>query len=190
MPHTLGRPRTGTTSWVVEHYWPGLTSELFRTLTRRLRRTAAAMARDGMAVRCRHSTLVPADEAAYSVIEAASQALVQAAHAKTFCFNSTSPPSPTFDNPHVMVVAKNFSVPKKGKCTPIVGYDLAGANGSRPPTKTACLNSDGTRLRAGFTLHPYFSGDGFVAWHMGMDLPYPSLRGGTVVMHNDFVVGL
>jgi hypothetical protein len=77
MPHTRTRPGTGTTSWVVEHYWPGLTSELFRTLTRRIRRTAAAMARDGMAVRCRHSTLVPADEAAYSVVEAASQALVQ-----------------------------------------------------------------------------------------------------------------
>jgi hypothetical protein len=30
-----------------------------------------------MAVHCRHSTLVPADEAAYSVIEAPSQALVQ-----------------------------------------------------------------------------------------------------------------
>jgi hypothetical protein len=77
MRNAPSRPGTRTASWVVEHYWPGLTSELFRTLTGRLRRTAAAMARDGMAVRCCHSTLVPADEAAYSVVEAASQALVQ-----------------------------------------------------------------------------------------------------------------
>ena len=82
MPRPLAGPGAQTTSWVVEHYWPGLTSELFRTLPRRIHRTAAAMARDGMPVRCRHSTLVPADEAAYSVIEAASQALVQELYAR------------------------------------------------------------------------------------------------------------
>jgi hypothetical protein len=82
MPHVLARPGTGTASWVVEHYWPGLTSELFRTLTGQVRRTAAAMTRDGMAVRCRHSTFVPADESAYSVIEAASQVLVRELYAR------------------------------------------------------------------------------------------------------------
>lgn len=66
------------TSWVVEQYWPGLTSEVFRAAADRVRRTAEAMARDGTPVRYRHSTLVPADEAAFSVIDAASLEVVQA----------------------------------------------------------------------------------------------------------------
>jgi hypothetical protein len=69
-------------SWLVEHYWPGLTAELFRTATRRIRRTAAAMARDGLPIRYCHSTLVPADESAFSVIEAASPAFVQELYAR------------------------------------------------------------------------------------------------------------
>lgn len=66
------------TSWVVEQYWPGLTSEIFRTAANRVRRTAETMARDGTPVRIRHSTLVPDDEAAFSVIDAASLEVVQA----------------------------------------------------------------------------------------------------------------
>jgi hypothetical protein len=69
-------------SWVVEHYWPGLTRELFRSTVEQLRRTAEAMARAGTPIRFRHSTLVPADEAAYSVIDAASQAVVEELHAR------------------------------------------------------------------------------------------------------------
>ena len=71
-------PATEPTSWVVEQYWPGLTSELFRTAATRVRRTAEEMTRDGTPVRYRHSTLVPADEAAFSVIDAASLEVVRA----------------------------------------------------------------------------------------------------------------
>lgn len=75
---TAASPATEPTSWVVEQYWPGLTRELFRTAAARVRQTAEAMTRDGTPVRCRHSTLVPADEAAFSVIDAASLEVVQA----------------------------------------------------------------------------------------------------------------
>lgn len=70
----------GTTEpacWVVEHYSPSLTSEVFRDAAAQLRRIARAMARDGMPIRYRHSTIVPADEVALSVIDAASLELVQ-----------------------------------------------------------------------------------------------------------------
>ena len=66
------------TSWVVEQYWPGLTREVFRTTAERVRRTAEAMARDGTPVRYRHATLVPGDEATFSVIDANSLEVVQA----------------------------------------------------------------------------------------------------------------
>lgn len=65
-----------TTSWLVEQYRPGLTADGFRAATDKVRRTAAAMARAGAPIRHRHSILVPDDEAAYSVIDAATPELV------------------------------------------------------------------------------------------------------------------
>jgi hypothetical protein len=67
----------------VEHYWPGLTTEIFRATAERVRRTAEAMARDGTPIRYWHSTMVPADEAAYSVIDAVSQDLVKELYARS-----------------------------------------------------------------------------------------------------------
>lgn len=66
----------------MEHYWPGLTREVFRAATERIRQTAKTMARDGTPVRYRHSTLVPADEAAYSVLDAASQEVIERLYAR------------------------------------------------------------------------------------------------------------
>jgi hypothetical protein len=79
---TFGAPPSAklTSSWVVEHYWPGLTREIFRSTVEQLRSTAEAMARDGTSIRLRHSTLVPGDGAAYSVIDAVSQAVVEELH--------------------------------------------------------------------------------------------------------------
>jgi hypothetical protein len=65
-------------SWIVEQYGPGLTRETYRAAATQLRRTAQAMARDGTRVRYRHSTVVPADEVALSVVEAASLEVVEA----------------------------------------------------------------------------------------------------------------
>jgi len=72
------RHRSVPATWIVEHYGPSLTSEAFRVTAKQLRRTAAAMARDGTRIRYRHSTIVPADEVALCVIDAASLEVVQA----------------------------------------------------------------------------------------------------------------
>lgn len=80
-PTALSDPMR-TTSWLVEHYWPGLPPELVRTALCQVRRTARTMARDGNTIRHRHSTLVPADEAAYSVIDATSRTLVEELYAR------------------------------------------------------------------------------------------------------------
>lgn len=69
--------RVTAPSWLVEQYRPGMTPDVFRSTTDRVRRTAAAMARAGAPIRHRHSTLVPGDEAAYSVIDAATPDLVE-----------------------------------------------------------------------------------------------------------------
>lgn len=80
-PESAFRP-TEPPSWVVEHYWPGLTREVFRAAAEQVRRAAEAMARDGTPIRHRHSTLVPADETAFSVIDAASRDVVEALYAR------------------------------------------------------------------------------------------------------------
>ena len=75
--------RTAASStYLVEHYWPGITSEMFREATERVRTTAEAMARGGNAIRCLHSTMVPADEAAYCVLDAASVELIEQLYAR------------------------------------------------------------------------------------------------------------
>ncbi len=64
-------------SFLVEHYHPGITADAFRDAIARVRSSAAAMRRDGSAIRCLHATLVPDDEAMLSVIDAASSELVE-----------------------------------------------------------------------------------------------------------------
>jgi hypothetical protein len=76
------QPATGASSYLVEHYWPGVTVEAFRGATERVRAAAAAMAREGAYIRFLHSTMVPADEAAFCAFDATSAELVEQAYAR------------------------------------------------------------------------------------------------------------
>ncbi|MDQ3932303.1 MAG: DUF4242 domain-containing protein [Actinomycetota bacterium] len=70
------------TTFLVEHYWPGVTEAEFGAAAERLRSSADALAREGRPVRYLHSTLVPQDEAAFCVLAAESQALVEEVYAR------------------------------------------------------------------------------------------------------------
>jgi hypothetical protein len=63
--------------YLVEHYSAGLTVNGLGCRAARLRETAVAMGREGMAVRYLRSTIVPADEALLCVLEAGSEELVR-----------------------------------------------------------------------------------------------------------------
>lgn len=99
------------------------------------------------------------------------------AHARDFCFNSSS------FSPAILVVAKDFKTPRRGKCRPIVGWD-AGFYGfavTRPASGTACLNTAGDTLHVGVTIHATDSDlgtDDDLQVHM--KLPYPALSVGSV----------
>ena len=69
-------------TFLVEHYWPGVTSTEFSAAAERVRSSAAELARSGAAVRYLHSTLVPEDEAGFCVLAAESRALVEEAYAR------------------------------------------------------------------------------------------------------------
>jgi hypothetical protein len=69
-------------TYLVEHYWPGVTESRFTAAAESLRVAAAAIAADGGSLRYLHSTLVPEDEAAFCVFEAASRSLVELAYAR------------------------------------------------------------------------------------------------------------
>jgi hypothetical protein len=71
-----------TTSFLVEHYWPGVTESGFSAAAESLRVASEAIAAEGSALRYLHSTLVPEDEAAFCVFEAASRSLVEQAYAR------------------------------------------------------------------------------------------------------------
>ena len=68
-------------TYLVEHYWPGVTEAEFRDLARRVAGSADRMARAGLPIRFLHSTLVPEDEAAFCVLTAASPDAVEQAYA-------------------------------------------------------------------------------------------------------------
>ena len=70
------------TTFLVEHYWPGVTESGFSAAAESLRRSAEAIAAAGGALRYLHSTLVPEDEAAFCVFHAASRSLVEEAYAR------------------------------------------------------------------------------------------------------------
>jgi hypothetical protein len=76
--HADSRATGGT--FLVEHYWPGVTARQFGDAAERVRAGAERLAADGEHIRYLHSTLVPEDEAAFCVFEAASQALVEDAY--------------------------------------------------------------------------------------------------------------
>jgi len=68
-------------TFLVEHYWPGVTEAAFRRSARRVAASADRLARAGEPIRFLHSTLVPDDEAAFCVLTAASPDLVERAYA-------------------------------------------------------------------------------------------------------------
>lgn len=70
------------TTFLVEHYWPGITADTFRSAADRVRATAHSMARAGCSIRYRRAILVPADEAAFCVLAAGSVELVEQLYAR------------------------------------------------------------------------------------------------------------
>ena len=65
---------------LVEHYWPGVTAEAFQLAAERVHMSASELARAGESIRYLHGTLVPGEESAFCVFEAASVELVGRAY--------------------------------------------------------------------------------------------------------------
>lgn len=72
--------RSGWRTYLVEHYWPGITEPEFRRSAEQVAAGAERLARAGEPIRFLHSTLVPEDEAAFCVLSAASADLVERAY--------------------------------------------------------------------------------------------------------------
>ena len=74
--------RSAPTTFLVEHYWPGITPDGFGAAAARVRASSVALAATGLDIRFLHSTLVPEDEAAFCVFDAESAAVVEEAYAR------------------------------------------------------------------------------------------------------------
>lgn len=74
--------RGSMTTFLVEHYWPGVTESGFSAAAESLRSASEAIAAAGGTLRYLHSTLVPEDEAAFCVFHASSRSLVEEAYAR------------------------------------------------------------------------------------------------------------
>jgi hypothetical protein len=74
--------RPAPTTFLVEHYWPGITPDGFEAAAERVRESAAALASTGRRIRFLHSTLVPGDDAGFCVFDAESPAVVEQAYAR------------------------------------------------------------------------------------------------------------
>lgn len=68
--------------FVVEHYWPGVTTAAFQEATDAVTASVTRLARAGLPIQFLHSTLIPEDESAFCVVAAASRALVERAYAE------------------------------------------------------------------------------------------------------------
>jgi Protein of unknown function (DUF4242) len=67
-------------TFLVEHYWPGVTPAGFGDAAERVRTSSARLAAEGEWIRFLHSTLVPEDESAFCVFEAGSRSVVEEAY--------------------------------------------------------------------------------------------------------------
>jgi hypothetical protein len=67
---------------VVDHYRPGLERDELRYQAERVRDAVIEMGREGKAIRCLSSTVVPEDDYFQSVLEATSERLVREAHTR------------------------------------------------------------------------------------------------------------
>ncbi len=72
----------GWGTYLVEHYWPGVTAEEFISAADRVRASADDLTSAGQPVRYLHATLVPEDAAAFCVLSAASRDLVAQVYAQ------------------------------------------------------------------------------------------------------------
>lgn len=71
-----------TATFLVEHYWPGVTEASFREATDQVRTAAEELAASGEPIVFMHSTLVLEDENALCVFRATSQGVVEEAYAR------------------------------------------------------------------------------------------------------------
>jgi len=69
-------------TFLVEHYWPGVTPGEFEEAAERVRVAAGALAREGRPIRFLHSTLVPEDELGFCALAAESRGAVEEAYAR------------------------------------------------------------------------------------------------------------
>jgi hypothetical protein len=72
----MGKGRTSVPTYLVERYWPGVTSELLLEALNRGRRVMEQMNAEGTRVRDVTSILIPAEEVVFSVYEGPSAATV------------------------------------------------------------------------------------------------------------------
>jgi butyrate kinase len=69
-------------TYLVEHYGPGLTVDVFKQWAGRVRDAANAMEREGKPVRYLRSTIVPTDESLLCLLEARTEELVRETYAR------------------------------------------------------------------------------------------------------------
>jgi hypothetical protein len=69
-------------TYLVEHYEPGLTVDVFKQWAGRVRDAAVAMEREGKPLRYLRSTIVPTDESLLCVLEADTEELVRETYAR------------------------------------------------------------------------------------------------------------
>ena len=81
-PMNRGNDRSGVTTFMAECFWPGVSEQKLREAGARARRAAAASGRDGDRVRYLGAILVPADETAFCLFEAASVEAVRQVSAR------------------------------------------------------------------------------------------------------------
>jgi len=68
---------TGTRTFLVERYWPGIDEATARTVVWSLEREARAMTAEGIPVEHIGSILMPADQVVFSLIAAATESVVR-----------------------------------------------------------------------------------------------------------------
>ena len=72
-----GKGRTSVPTYLVERYWPGVTSELLLEALDRDRRVMEEMRVEGTCIRTVSCTLIPGEEVVFSIYEGPSAAAVR-----------------------------------------------------------------------------------------------------------------
>jgi hypothetical protein len=116
--------------------------------------------------------------------------LVPAAYAGDLCFTATSTSPPPPEAPNIQIVAQGFSLPGKGKCKSLTGFEIASFDQAiaRPVAGTVCRNAANTKIQAGFLVHPAFinptPNDGgpedVEPLFLSMEVALPTLQNGTI----------